>query len=129
MIIQRICRIIMSKKSKIVPIRITEDDLALIKEKIKDDKAYGYLHGSGQNVSLYIRNCIYENLGKNKKFQDTEIQDLNYQIRKIGVNINQVAAKVNAGYKDYSSAVSEILNQQKKIEYYIKKLSDMLEDS
>lgn len=119
----------MSKKSKIVPIRITEDDLILIKEKIKGDKAYEFLHGSGENISEYIRNCIYEDLGKNKKYHDTEIQDLNYQIRKIGVNVNQVAAKVNAGYKDYSSAISEILNQQKKIEYHVKKLSKMLEDN
>ena len=119
----------MDTKNKVLRVRVTEEEFTLIKEKIKEDKAYGYLYGSGQNVSEYIRNCIYEDLGKNKKFQYTEIQDLNYQIRKIGVNVNQVAAKVNAGYKDYSSAVSEILNQQKKIEYYVKKLFDMLEDS
>ena len=119
----------MDNKNKVLRVRITDKEFNLIKEKIKKEKAFGYLHGSGENISEYIRNCIYEDLGKNKKYHDTEIQDLNYQIRKIGVNVNQVAAKVNAGYKDYSSAISEILNQQKKIEYHVKKLSKMLEDN
>ena len=31
---------------------------------------------------------------------EKELKNLSYQVRKIGVNINQVVAKINAGYGD-----------------------------
>ena len=50
-----------------------------------------------KNVSAYIRKCIFEQSNNPAAIQK-ELKGLAYQVRKIGVNINQVAAKVNAGY-------------------------------
>ena len=50
-----------------------------------------------KNVSAYIRKCIFDRSDNPATIQK-ELKGLAYQVRKIGVNINQVAAKVNAGY-------------------------------
>lgn len=50
-----------------------------------------------KNVSAYIRKCIFDR-SDNPVAIRKELRDLSYQVRKIGVNINQVVTKVNAGY-------------------------------
>lgn len=50
-----------------------------------------------KNVSAYIRKCIFDR-NDNPAAIQKELKGLAYQVRKIGVNINQVTAKVNAGY-------------------------------
>ena len=44
-----------------------------------------------------MRKCIFDRSDNPATIQK-ELKGLAYQVRKIGVNINQVAAKVNAGY-------------------------------
>lgn len=55
--------------------------------------------GSGEkSISDYIRRCIFsDDLAKSQALI-RELHQTNYQIRKIGVLINQIAHKVNAGY-------------------------------
>ena len=57
-----------------------------------------------------------------------ELKNLSYQVRKIGVNINQVVAKINAGYRNQtdiynlekalSQIESEVENLNKKVKDY-----------
>ena len=59
---------------------------------------------------------------------EKELKDLSYQVRKIGVNINQVVAKINAGYgnqidiynleKALSQIESEVESLNKKVKDY-----------
>lgn len=49
------------------------------------------------NMSEYIRNCIFSDELLRSMAVARELKNLNYQIRKIGVLINQIAAGVNAG--------------------------------
>ena len=67
------------------------------------------------NLSGYIRDCVLEQSGIKKESYKREIKNLSYQIRKIGVNINQVAAKINSGYRGMD-AVSTLLENQNRIE-------------
>ena len=48
------------------------------------------------SLSAYVRKTLFYT-GNHPENLKKELKDLNYQVRKIGVNINQVAHKINAG--------------------------------
>lgn len=50
-----------------------------------------------ENVSAYCRKLLFSgHTGRKSSVQ--ELRELNFQIRKIGVNINQAAKRMNSGY-------------------------------
>ena len=58
---------------------------------------------------------------------EKELKNLSYQVRKIGVNINQVVAKINAGYGNQI----DIYNLEKALEqvkHEMKTLNEKVED-
>lgn len=57
----------------------------------------GHQKMKGKNVSAFIRKCIFEKTD-NPLALKKEVKNLTYQVRKIGVNINQVVTKINSGY-------------------------------
>ena len=62
-----------------------------------------------------------------KKKKKKELKNLSYQVRKIGVNINQVVAKINAGYGNQI----DIYNLEKALEqikHEMKTLNEKVED-
>ena len=61
-----------------------------------------------KNVSAYIRKCIFDK-NDNPAAIKKELRDLSYQVRKIGVNINQVVTKINAGYAVWRECIAEII--------------------
>lgn len=67
-------------------VRLAERDTGIKRKKTQE-----------KNVSAYIRKCIFDK-NDNPAAIKKELRDLSYQVRKIGVNINQVVTKVNAGY-------------------------------
>ena len=59
--------------------------------------------------------------------KEKELKNLSYQVRKIGVNINQVVAKINAGYGNQI----DIYNLEKALEqvkHEMKTLNEKVED-
>ena len=78
-------------------IRFTDEEYALLEEMAEEDKDAKTKKKKQKNISAYIRKCIFESKGHPFDLKK-ELKNTNYQIRKIGVNINQVAAKVNSGY-------------------------------
>lgn len=77
-----------------------------------------------KNVSAYIRKCIFDR-NENPATIKKELKELAYQVRKIGVNINQVVTKINAGYAvpmDIDTLIFYMKKVEEKFEYLEKNL-------
>ena len=73
------------------------------------------------NVSMYIRNILFA--GGSRKDLKKELHELNFQIRKIGVNINQAAKRLNSGVVlpgDQSYLLAELSAVEKLLKDYKK---------
>lgn len=72
------------KASSQVKIRLTEEELTQLKEKVKE---------SGLSQQEYIKKCAL-----NRKIQNTDgIKQLLPELKRIGNNLNQVARHMNEG--------------------------------
>lgn len=78
-------------------IRFTQEEYQEIVRLAEQDTGTKRKKTQEKNVSAYIRKCIFDR-SDNPASIKKELRDLSYQVRKIGVNINQVVTKVNAGY-------------------------------
>ena len=95
-------------------IRFTPEEYQQIVQCAEKDIGTKRKKTQEKNVSAYIRKCIFDRSDNPATIQK-ELKGLAYQVRKIGVNINQVAAKVNAGYATPVD-VENLLFYLKKIE-------------
>lgn len=78
-------------------IRFTEAEYKLLAELAEEDADTKTKKNAKKNISAYIRKRIFSGLNRPADLKQ-ELKDLNYQVRKIGININQVTAKVNSSY-------------------------------
>lgn len=78
----------MGLKKRIVTFRVTEEEYELLKNRTGQS---GIRSG---NISEYVRRQV---LGEEYPYvREKLLRDMNYQIRKIGVNINQITARNNS---------------------------------
>lgn len=87
----------MIKRNVIVRVRLSEKEYRFLCQKAQEDPSTCYRSG-GKNLSAYIRKCILN--GSGYQIEEScirEIKNLTYQVRKIGVNINQVTRRINSG--------------------------------
>lgn len=75
----------------------TEREFELLKSLAGNDSDTRTKKGHEKNISAYIRKKIFSGTDRPRDLQK-ELGNLAYQIRKIGVNINQVTAKINSSY-------------------------------
>lgn len=93
----------MANKNRIILFRVTEKEYNFLCEQAKDEQT------GKVNMSAYIRKCALQKSGYFKEeYLLKEVKTLSYQVRKIGVNINQAVKKINEGY--YQAEESEKLN-------------------
>lgn len=104
----------MDKREYIVGIRFSDREIECLKKEAQKSKRYHFRNG-GVNLPDFIRNHVLEQSGIKKESYARDIRNLIYQVRKIGVNVNQVAAKINSGYRGMD-AVSTLLENQNRIE-------------
>ena len=78
------------------------------------------------NVSAFIREKLFREEIKELAYY-RELKNLTYQIRKIGVNINQVAAKINSGHGNIDS-VFYLQKNLLQVEEEVKNLIEKLEE-
>ena len=78
-------------KDRRVTIRFTQDEYDYLMDSREDKKT---------KLSSYVRNIVLSKTGHSDVRIDRQLDALNYQVRKIGVNINQIANKLNADYGD-----------------------------
>ena len=108
----------MSRRDIRYTIRFSEKEWEILEEKIKKEDAWEFKYGIKEgsvNVSAFIREKLFREEIKRTGILPG-IKNLTYQIRKIGVNINQVAAKINSGHGNIDSVFI-----CKKIFYRLKK--------
>lgn len=99
----------------------------MLLQKAENDVETKTKKGNKANMSAYIRKCIFlqgDDPGSLKK----ELKNLSYQVRKIGVNINQTVAKINSGYgnpydsyqlqKALEAVEKEVKKLNQKVEHY-----------
>lgn len=84
------------ERNIIFKLRLTREEYERLKRLAEKDTETK-TKTENKNMSAYIRKCIFSQ-ERNSFDLKKELQDLKYQIRKIGVNINQVAAKGNKSY-------------------------------
>lgn len=80
-----------------IKVRFTREEYDLLEQMAEQDPETKRRSGS-KNRSAYIRKCIFQASYPARLDLKKELKDLKFQIRKIGVNINQVAAKGNSSY-------------------------------
>jgi hypothetical protein len=93
-------------RNVIIGVRLTQKEYEYLCKKAKQDPDTRYKNGD-KNLSGYIRNYVLKGAGYGDIHIRKEIENMAYQIRKIGVNINQATRKINSGYGT-AKAVSEL---------------------
>lgn len=111
-------------------VRFSEEEWELLEKKAKESDAGKYKYGKkeGQvNVSAYIRQMLFEEEVE-EYFYLKELKNLTYQMRKIGVNINQAVAKLNSGHQSRDTVFYLQKNLQQ-VEEEVKNLMEKLEEN
>ncbi len=75
----------------------TQKEYRLLCELAENDPDTKTRKTKEKNISAYIRKKIFEGTDRPQDLKK-ELENLNYQVRKIGVNINQVTVKINSSY-------------------------------
>lgn len=87
----------MQQYTEKIRIRLTKDELSHLKKSFSESKTLCFRNGRG-NFSGYLRNLLLQSSNYKNISLLKQMNSLRYEIRKIGVNINQVAKKVNSGF-------------------------------
>lgn len=77
---------------------VSEEEKAFILRKMETAKI--------KNLSAYLRKAAID--GKIEIHDYSELKNLNYNLRKIGVNINQIAKRINETHTIYQSDMKDI---------------------
>lgn len=103
----------------IVKARLTANEYQIFLKKVK---------GSDRpdNMSEYIRACIFSDDLKHSIAVTRELKNLNYQIRKIGVLINQIAASANRGVM-FRGDAELVLKKLQEVEELVKTFEARIE--
>lgn len=112
-----------SVETTAVPIRFTMEELAHLKECASSSASARFRNGK-PNLSRYIREKVLSDTGYADTDLKRQLRDLQYELRKIGTNINQVARKINGGYigssedlrelKEYLTQIEELFAEMRK---------------
>ena len=86
------------KRKYMLTFYVSEEEKAFIFEKMKIAKI--------KNLSAYLRKAAID--GKIEIHDYSGLKDINYNLRKIGVNINQIAKRINETNSIYQSDMEDI---------------------
>ncbi|RHT69194.1 plasmid mobilization relaxosome protein MobC [Ruminococcus sp. AM29-12LB] len=104
-------------KNRIITFRVTDEEYALLTERTKKTGI------TGENLSEYIRQQVF---GEEYPYQKEKLlRDMNYQIRKIGVNLNQIAARYNSSlYLEQDRRL--VMQYMEELKMLLEKTQDMI---
>ena len=86
------------KRNVQIKFRVTEEERTLIEEKMKQIPT--------RNMAAYLRKMAID--GYIIQVDHTDIKAMTSEIQKIGVNVNQIARRVNATGSVYEQDIEEI---------------------
>lgn len=119
----------MSRRDVIYTIRFSEMERKFLRKKIKETDKWKFKYGTKDgrvNVAAFIRERLFREEIEEQAYY-RELKNLTYQIRKIGVNINQVAAKINSGHGNQDS-IFYLQKNLLQVEEQVNKLIEKLEE-
>lgn len=93
-----------NKKELVLRLRVTKEEYDFLTEQAEKNEETNHRNGS-KNLSAYLRRTVLQRSGYHteEKLQ-RELKELVYQIRKIGVNINQATKQLNTEYRTMEAA-------------------------
>lgn len=104
-------------------VRFTEDEYKFLKKDM--ESSANVPSEKYTDFSDYVRDKLFfSNVDYNRKLRHMQ-SDLLFEIHKIGVNINQVAKRINSGMGTHADVVylqNELDNVEAKINLYIQKV-------
>ena len=116
----------MVKRLRYIGLKLTDDEYDFLLKKANEDSSTCWKNGS-RNISAYIRKCVLQITGFKKEiWVRKELSDLTYQVRKIGVNINQATKKINSNIYDVKTT-ERIYDGMEQINRSVERLIEELE--
>lgn len=109
----------MGELNRHVIFRVNEKEYKRL-QKVAEEKHYA-------SFSQFIRDSLLEHNGISSQSMKKQMYDLRWEVNKIGVNINQAAKRINAGYGN-SGDVQMLLENQEELKILIKKYVAKVED-
>lgn len=107
------------KKEKYIGIRLSEKEYQMVKSEAERDPDCRSKSGT-INISKFIRNRVLMP-ERNAIRVERKMEDLIFQIRKIGINIHQATRKMESEFGELSD-IQVLKEEQKKIEDLLKEL-------
>lgn len=107
------------KKEKYIGIRLSEKEYQMVKREAERDPECRSKSGT-INISKFIRNRVLMP-ERNAIRVERKMEDLIFQIRKIGINIHQATRKMESEFGELSD-IQVLKEEQKKIEDLLKEL-------
>ncbi len=115
------------KKKFVVSVRLTETEYKDLCRQAEQDLET-HTRAGAKNLSAYARKCILKGMGRRNELElKRELKNLAYQVRKIGVNINQVTKKLNGGYGAWGETAVKLQGSMSRIQTEFRKLRDRME--
>lgn len=112
----------MGKRICDLNIRLTEKELEYLK-KCSENSSCRFKNGR-DNFSDYLRSLLFTASGYRDEAYIKQLRDLQYELRKIGTNVNQIARKINSGYIGSSDDLVELKEYLARIENAFKELKE-----
>ena len=107
------------KKEKHIGIRLSEKEYQMVNREAEHDPDCRSKSGT-INISKFIRNRVLMP-ERNAIRVERKMEDLIFQIRKIGINIHQATRKMDSEFGELSD-IQVLKEEQKKIEDLLKEL-------
>lgn len=86
----------MQRYTEKIRIRLQKEELEYLENCFEKEKTICFKDGRG-NFSGFLRALILQNSNYKNITVKNQMKELRYEMRKIGVNINQIAKKINSG--------------------------------
>lgn len=106
-----------------IRVRLTKNEYDLLLREAEKDGYAKYKNGE-LNLSSFIRGKLFTEMAARKN-TGKELRELSYQIRKIGVNINQAVKKINSG-REGKNDDTYLLTELAEVERLLKKYEKVL---
>lgn len=112
-----------ARRTRRIRVRLTRDELAYLQACAEKDGSTRFREGGRINLGAFCRKLLLAGIcygdGGQGKYQDS----LEYQVRKIGVNINQAARRLSEAYGMEDEA-QQLLYEFQKVEALTGKVID-----
>lgn len=106
-------------------VRFRKDEYEFLQQKMSHADASGKRYHS---FSDFVREYLLSNSGYHSSMVKHQLADIRYEINKIGVNVNQMAKKVNGGFgtpADMKTLQVNLIKIQVLFEEYEKKVDEL----